>query len=454
MNESSKSIVLLVGNLVRFRLFQSGIFKKISSLNMLITFLVLLFSCSDQPFEEELEDDYSSRLSLEVTKFVLVNAITNEDIGELLNNSTINSSVVNIRVEAQAESVVFQLSGTETHTQTENVKPFAMKGDINGKYNAWTPKLGGSYTLKVTPYSSSSGKGTAGTTITINFKVKSEPVVTPIVLLSTVGEPPLYFQGNFDNATVDRSKITGWDTEMNKVGQFRVQQFSFNASVDRAYATPKQDPVSGRRVLEIAMIDDDPTISGTARVSWGIGLEKPMEIIHYKYKMKLSNDFAELNNYPGEIRWLIITEFWNAASPDLGATQDGSARWNLQLLKDKTGSLYWMWDTEYMQPAAKRFQDMYARQFNRTEPIPYGKWIELELYFHKNGRTRITIDGRPLFDFTGVNSYPGHPELYVANNKRTFQPFKIYTDDVILDWVRSRGKKLSIMYNDFKWYKE
>jgi hypothetical protein len=113
----------------------------------------------------------------QVTSFTLVNATTDQDIqtihnGDVINLATMTSRSLNIRANGSpgTGSIVFNLTGQQTKTQTEGTLPFSLFGDINGDYSNWTPAVG-SYTLKATPYSLSGGTGVAGTSLTINFSV-------------------------------------------------------------------------------------------------------------------------------------------------------------------------------------------------------------------------------------------------------------------------------------------
>jgi hypothetical protein len=117
--------------------------------------------------------------SAAVSGFTLVNAQTGEDIRELkqggvINLATLPSQQLNIRANTTpgvVGGVVFDLSGAETRQHTENLLPYAMFGDdTKGNYLAWTPAVG-SYALSATPYSSSWGKGLAGTPLSIHFSV-------------------------------------------------------------------------------------------------------------------------------------------------------------------------------------------------------------------------------------------------------------------------------------------
>lgn len=110
--------------------------------------------------------------------FTLINAATNQAIqtlneGNVLNLATLPSTKLNIQANttpATVGSVVFNLSGAQIRKQIETAAPYALFGDVSGKFNAWTPAIG-YYALKATPYSASGGGGTAGTSLTLNFSV-------------------------------------------------------------------------------------------------------------------------------------------------------------------------------------------------------------------------------------------------------------------------------------------
>lgn len=121
-----------------------------------------------------------------VSKLVLINADTDQDIGFLNNGATIDltqlpTAHLNIRadtVPATVGSVKFQFNST---TKIENVAPYAYAGDNNGNYNAWTPPLG-QHIMKATPYSASNGNGDPGISLTISLNViASTPANAPPV---------------------------------------------------------------------------------------------------------------------------------------------------------------------------------------------------------------------------------------------------------------------------------
>ncbi len=114
----------------------------------------------------------------QVVSFTLINADNEQPIRDIAPNDVLDLNSLptrNLSIRANTApdrvgSVKFVLSGKRSHTQTETGFPYALFGDNSGNYNGWTPAVG-DYTLAGTPYTQAGAKGTAGTTLTINFSV-------------------------------------------------------------------------------------------------------------------------------------------------------------------------------------------------------------------------------------------------------------------------------------------
>lgn len=108
-----------------------------------------------------------------VSSFTLVNAKTNEEVGELKEGAEIairDWSIV-VRASEAPKSVRFQLEGPEQLLRVESSEPFSLGGDNDGNFNAVTIEPG-SYKLTATPFSEPGAKGREGRTATISFVVK------------------------------------------------------------------------------------------------------------------------------------------------------------------------------------------------------------------------------------------------------------------------------------------
>lgn len=84
----------------------------------------------------------------------LINSSTNTEIKQLIDGDTINlhytGSSLSIRanVSETVGSVVFGYDDNDSY-QTESIAPYAIAGDDQGDYNAWTPSIGG-HTISAT----------------------------------------------------------------------------------------------------------------------------------------------------------------------------------------------------------------------------------------------------------------------------------------------------------------
>jgi ELWxxDGT repeat protein len=121
----------------------------------------------------------AAEASFAITGFTLVNADSNQDImpltdGAVLKLQELPTRNLNIRASTGPDrvgSVFFSLLGQGNYTRVESDAPFALAGDRNGNYTAWTPAPG-SYVLTATPYVSRTARGRAGTPLTIHFEVE------------------------------------------------------------------------------------------------------------------------------------------------------------------------------------------------------------------------------------------------------------------------------------------
>ncbi|MGB0371191.1 MAG: hypothetical protein ACPGN3_07535 [Opitutales bacterium] len=161
-----------------------------------------------------------------VESFTLVNATTNQPVdgfdpipdNAIINTGDIGTTNLNILANVEPDddfgSVVFSLSGTEVHNQTESVMPFVLFGDAgSGDYNDNTFD-NGTYTLAATPYDENGGNGNAGETVTIQFTITDQvgPILPEVLSVSVGGI------AEFDGIT---GSFT-WDTSIHGSPDFTI----------------------------------------------------------------------------------------------------------------------------------------------------------------------------------------------------------------------------------------
>lgn len=111
----------------------------------------------------------------EVTSFTVINAESNQEIGELKAQATINrSNSISLRADVAGDvrSVRFTLDGKII--QTESTAPFSVSGDTNSNYNAWNIAAG-QHKLTATPFPQPGAKGEPGKSLSVTFTIKGSP---------------------------------------------------------------------------------------------------------------------------------------------------------------------------------------------------------------------------------------------------------------------------------------
>ncbi|MEO0421580.1 MAG: DUF5060 domain-containing protein [Pseudomonadota bacterium] len=103
--------------------------------------------------------------------------------GATLNLATLPTRNLNVvaRTDGEIGSVRFLLDGAVF--STENVAPYALAGDSNGDFNAWTPPLG-ELTITATAYAGEGAGGEVGGSVMITLDVVDEAPPPPVFTLS------------------------------------------------------------------------------------------------------------------------------------------------------------------------------------------------------------------------------------------------------------------------------
>jgi hypothetical protein len=412
---------------------------------MITTILFTILSCTTQPYEEELDDDYSSSvLEPKITKLILINAETNEDIGELTENYTFSQSNVNVRAEGDAGSIQFQLSGSENYKRTDNSKPFSLKGDNEDIYTKWKPTTG-EYTLKAIPYSRKNGKGTAGTATSVKFKVSVPASSTSVPTDNTASSNELFFQGDFTNVKIGNNSrgepsFLEWQNGLKAVPYFNFQRIE--QSSNGIYIPENKAFISGDQF--VTQLNGKSKTS--TRVQWSMDIKDELAypIYHTSYDMWLHPDLALLQNFPvSNINWYSIWEIW------LENTPEGiNTRWSIYIKKHPiTNKLCFSFRSTYYENGI--WKSLTPHQ-HTTEPIIFGEWFNFEVYWNKNtNQVKLLVNGKEQLNFIGVNSNPKYPALNIS----WFTPIKHYVGNEVYDWMKSQGKTMEIRYKNFKWYK-
>jgi len=110
-------------------------------------------------------------------QFILIDAEADQELGNLTDGRVLSLAAlptdefsIEYRPAGSAASVVMELSGPVSETNTENAAPFSLFSDSNGNFQGETFGVG-TYTMTATPYSGKFGGGTPGPALTVTFQI-------------------------------------------------------------------------------------------------------------------------------------------------------------------------------------------------------------------------------------------------------------------------------------------
>jgi len=140
---------------------------------------------------------------LAVTRFILVDANTDQDIRELSAGATINLAEfgkhkLTIRAVTgtiDATSVRFGFDEKprkfKSKFATDSTSPFALFGGSASDYKGKAIKKG-SHKITATPFTLAKGKGDAGNALTVNFSVVDQPIIASLQFIDAEHDLPLF----------------------------------------------------------------------------------------------------------------------------------------------------------------------------------------------------------------------------------------------------------------------
>jgi hypothetical protein len=156
-------------------------------------------------------------------------------------------------------------------------------------------------------------------------------------------------------------------------------------------------------------------------------------------RLRLDPSLACLRDWERKIDWLTLFEFWCGEGDRLTVSlykQEGAGkplRW--RFTKDRLG--LFGWNREWEETA-------------EDDEVECGAWMKLGLSVRagKEGEARSWLGREEDGEWTTLIDTAeavGGPEGFAKLN-----PFKLYTSDRLIEYVRSRGATLSVLWDDWK----
>lgn len=235
-----------------------------------------------------------------VQRLMLINADTDQQIGELTNGYIINTTslgTANLNIEALTSpatvgSVRFVLDSNAP--RIENVSPYAYAGDNSaGDFNPFV-FVAGNHTLSVTAYTGGRASGTPGVTRTITFTVESSGVAHPT---ETNTVPGTSATGSVAGSTGVQS-ISSF-TLMNAETNQEIRQIEDNDIIN----------LSGSGTTHLAIrANSNPAVVGSVALDLN-GTKKIENLFPYTLPAGTSDDYVDWDYTVGQQYTLTATPY-------------------------------------------------------------------------------------------------------------------------------------------------
>ena len=177
--------------------------------------------------------------------------------------------------------------------------------------------------------------------------------------------------------------------------------------------------------------------------------------MYQKCRMYIHPDFDILKDYTGRITWLTIAELWNNATGWTGESYP--FRIAINITKESgTGKDFHFNVTGEDHIDLKK---VFWSKSNTDFVVPTGEWLTSEIYFkegdessgrfyfalqRENGNKTVIVD---------IYNRTCHPDDPSPDGLAHWDPLKLYTSDINVDFVRNNGGVLQIYWDDFSLWK-
>jgi hypothetical protein len=243
-----------------------------------------------------------------------------------------------------------------------------------------------------------------------------------------------------------------------RLGPPQVQFESGNSSQRRAHVIVDPDR-PGNHVLEFEVREANVQLpagrgGAKARVQMNVYGNRGVREVYQSVRVRLGDGFEALVDAPERFDWLTLSEWWN----DAGWTGEALPfRVSVNLSNRGNGGergLYLYAKATAKVDGGKAWSAPVWAQRMTGPALPLGQWLRLETYIREGradtGRFVMFVtlgDGarRLAIDVTGATHHPGQT---APDGIAQFNPVKLYTSRAVVEAVRRRGARLSVLWDD------
>lgn len=181
--------------------------------------------------------------------------------------------------------------------------------------------------------------------------------------------------------------------------------------------------------------------------------------LFYSIKLLLPDDIDTLRYLPATFSFFTLMEFWN--NPGwLDSTSGFRITVNLQKTDVNSSKLHLGVHGQTYDKQADQYNDLWDT-VNTHFDVPTSKWLELQVGLVEG---RLSMGGKFLLIATpqgaasqtlyDIEVDTHHPSAIQTDGITHFNPFKLYTNDAMINTLRSLGKMVHVFWDDFRFYRK
>ena len=190
------------------------------------------------------------------------------------------------------------------------------------------------------------------------------------------------------------------------------------------------------------------------RVQLNVYGNRGVHEVRARMRMRLGVGMAAISQYPGQMQWLTISEWWN----DGDWTQSSFPfRVSVNLVKSQARSgapLHFKVHAQTFDRALKKWTPTLWEKIDESFDVPVGKWLDLE-YYWREGNTAtgqfsltVTPEGGASHSVFNIVGWTQHPQATEPSGLVNFNPMKLYTSRELINFMKARGQVLEIDWDD------
>jgi hypothetical protein len=266
-----------------------------------------------------------------------------------------------------------------------------------------------------------------------------------------------YSKVEITDSSSSTDTITSWTEFTNHPNIGTVQLSYEDGNTNQRFAQITQDSEDINNNIIQFTIKEPHINEGTlkkGRVQCNINENNCITELSEKISFKLHKDLEYLLEWDKKVDWFTILEFWNNAD---WTKEKYPFRITINLFKEENSHEFMFHiKGEYKKNCKICKWHKQWEELNTEFIIPIDTWVNLELYLkegdNNNGKIqlRASTQESEIQNIFNITNYTQHPKEKCADGFTHMQPFKLYTGEEIINYMKDAQKELTIYWDNFE----